>query len=194
MARRQYIFNLLQPLKTPKTYWDKIYDWLIMRARVVIIIVEILIVVGFVGKIVVDNIGKNREQVYDDLRSQIDIVASSNEATFRTIQTKSDEYLKLWENSSQYGDVMEELSGYINFNTTTSITIDGYSLTISGFQALDEIDRLENNMKNSPNYSEVLTNLTLNEQDIQDNFGQFTINATLTEDSLKRVPIIPVAE
>lgn len=186
---REYIFNLLQPLKTPKTYWDKIYDWIVSRARVVILIVEIMIVVGFVAKVVVDNVGKNRAQVYEDLKSEIDLVASNNEAGFRTIQTKDVEYKKLWMNSSTYDAVLGELTSYIDFNNTISINIDELNLTISGFQALEDINSLETNMKNSPNYSEVLTNLSLSQQDIQDNYAQFTINATLTTDAIKRIPI-----
>ena len=184
---RKYVFNLLQPLLEPKTYWDKIYDWLLTRARVIIIVVEIAIIIAFGAKIVVDNIGKNREQTYDSIKTEVDVVSANNESKFRQIQLKEVEYRKIWTNANLYQLVLEELNTYIEFNNSISITLDQDNLTVAGFQDLDMVNDLETSMKVSDTFVDVLTTLNLNEQDIIDNFGQFTITTKISEEVNQRI-------
>jgi hypothetical protein len=183
---RKYIFNLLQPLRPPRTFWDKVYDWIVSRARIVLVVLEIILVVVFLSKVIVDNQGKNLEQQYDRLFTQMDELSVTYEDEFRDTQAKEIEYRKIWSNVTFYSEILRELDTYTDLQAGISTSIGDGQIIISGSDFLSNINLLELSMKNSNTFNDVLLTLNQNEQNITEGTGQFTITAFLDEDLSSR--------
>src|SRR5688572_23715853 len=106
---RAVTFNLLKPLPSPKTAWDKIYDWVLGRARIVILITIILIALAFIAKVVVDTDAKNKDKSIDTLTTRLQFYATSSEPVFRTFSAKTDNYIKVWNGSSGISAAVTEI-------------------------------------------------------------------------------------
>jgi len=187
-------FNLLKPLEEPKDYWDRIYEWLTTRAKIVVLFVEILMVVAFVLKITVDNIGKNGEQEYEKLNIEATLLSTQYENEFREIQRNEIEYKKLWRNGSGFADILEEVDSYIeNVGTDFSIKVDTDRINIFGYQDLESLRQLENSLKTSPTFSGAfIDDLSLRGEDVAENSGQYILTAIIKPELVKRSPIDPI--
>src|SRR5690348_13957537 len=124
MAEKR-IFNLLKPVEAPTTAWDKVYDWMIGKARIIVFVTELIIAASFIAKVVVDTNAKNKDSQITTLSGQLQLYAPTLEPQFRTIQTKSSDYMNLWKNSSSYSAVINEVFSYIqNQSAELSMSID----------------------------------------------------------------------
>jgi hypothetical protein len=189
---RVQIFNLLKPVELPKTSWDKIYEWLVGKARVVILFVEILIITAFISKVIVDNIGKNKEKEYENLAIEMKFYEQKYESIFRKLQRKDIEYKKLWGGSKAYSAIIEEIFSYIpNPNDQVSVTIDNDRVTIFGYEDLNQLRELEASLKSSNNFSDAfIDRLSLEQQDVVEGAGQYILTAVIKPENLKRASIL----
>jgi hypothetical protein len=189
---KEYIFNLLKPVELPKTSWDKIYEWLVGKARIVILFVEILIITAFISKVIVDNIGKNKEKEYENLAIELKFYEQKYESTFRKLQRKDIEYKKLWGGSKAYSTIINEIFSYIpNPNDQVSVSIDGDRVTIFGYEDLNQLRTLESSLKSSANFSDAfIDRLSLEQQDVLDGSGQYILTAIIKPENLKRASIL----
>lgn len=187
----QRTFNLLKPLPPPKTLWDKIYDWIVSRARVIVLVVVIAMAIIFVIKVGVDTDGKNKMREIETLQSQLQQFATNDEPRFREIIRKEDNYIKLWNTSPAYASVLAEVYSYISNNLSDiQIRIDGDKVSISGNEGLDQLLSLEVAMRTSETFSDVrFDTLTLSKEDIDKGTGQYIIIATISSDKLLRKQI-----
>jgi hypothetical protein len=183
-------FNLLTPLEPPKTYWDKVYEWLVSKAKIVLMIIEVLIVITFFSKILVDNYGKNLKQQYNKIKTEID-VESGNEAAFRKYQQKETDYKKLWDYSTNYSLIIAEIYSYLATNAEVSVLIEGNKITINGYLPLTESRDLEDQIKSSATFQNVVADLTVETADLESNQGQFIITADVTKEFAIRAKFVP---
>lgn len=182
------IFNLLKPEAPPITVWDKIYSWIVSRARVVILVAEVLIVLAFFSKVFVDTQAKNKQRDLDKLIQESNLYAATIEPQFRQLNRQDTDYKKLWNKSSNYSEIINEIYSYIN-NPSSEVTIriDKNKVSIFGTEDLDDLSSLENSMESSPTFSSAyIDTLTLEQQEIEQGVGQYVLVATIGEDSKYR--------
>lgn len=178
---RHKIFNLLKPELPPPTAWDKIYDWLATRARVVVVVCEILVVVCFALKVIVDIQSKDINEALDAKSRDLGSFFGTIEPELRLIQQKSRAYERLWEGSSKYSEVLNEILSYIpNPGVNITISMSGENVTIRGDDELGALQSIESKMKVSSNFTDV--QLELNTEGNQPDLpvGSYVITALVT--------------
>ena len=99
--------NLLKLQVEPPTVWTKLYDWILSTSRVVVIVVELLVVVAFAIRLVVDIQSKfldreieTKETVMSQWREE--------EARFRKIQDKAKAFENSWILSTAYTEIFTQ--------------------------------------------------------------------------------------
>lgn len=180
------VFNLLKPVLPPATFWDKAYDWILGRARIVVLITELLIVVAFVAKVIVDTQARAKDEEIASLRTELGFYAQEREPIFRDIQRRDAAYQRIWEKNSKYADVVEEIYSYIqNPGVQITISAERNSISILGYDDLGAVQNLESRMKSSESFSSVFVDtLSLEQQEIAQSTGQYALVAII-KDNLK---------
>lgn len=176
-------FNLLKPLQPPKTAWDKIYDWIVDKARIVVLITIILIAAAFIAKVVVDTDAKNKNKQIAALTERLSFYTADVEPRLRLIATKTDIYQKIWNKSSAYSAVIKEVYSYVD-NPGADLTIkasDGV-ISIFGTEDLTLLRHLEESLRSSPTFTSVtFGSLSIDGQDLQDSKGEYSVSAVIKE-------------
>src|SRR5690606_9013517 len=122
--RRNQIFNLLKPYAPPLSAWDKVYNWILGRARIVMIVAEIVVAIAFVGKVIVDVDAKNLQEQIDIKDFELRQYATTIEPVIRKVQAKSNLYAELWNTSTSFAPVLREAHRHIPLQTQElSITL-----------------------------------------------------------------------
>lgn len=195
MAIRAYkrirtIFNLLQPKPAPPTAWDNIYFWLVDKARVVLIISELIVAVVFVGKVIVDTQARSLDERVRQLDEQYRANYSTNEARLRTLQQKSQAYVDVWEASSGYADLLGEINSYLGVSSAKiSITFTDDRLTVNGFSDKTELANFESAIKNSPRFVDVeLFEVKSDSSDGQNQDAGFGLRARIKDTFARPIP------
>jgi hypothetical protein len=180
---QQRIFNLLKPVQPPPTIWDKIYNWILGRARIIILITELFIAVAFVGKVVEDTIAKNKDKQIESARTELSFFTNSKEPQFRDIQKKETQYNLLWTNASNEYDILKEVYSIIpNAGAEITVRIDDNRLTISGFDDLAFVKTIEQSLKESKSFTAVaVNNLNISQQESSQDQGKFILVATIVK-------------
>jgi len=175
-------FNLLEPIKPALTLWDKIYDWVLWRARIVILITIILITGIFVGKVVVDTDAKNKTKEIAAVGSRLKVLEDSYEPEFRNLFRREADYVKLWNSSSMYATVVQELNSYISNEINLNVRIQGNRLTIFGTEDLSILNQVEVAMKSSSSFQNVFVNsLTVDSGQEGLNQGDYILSAEIID-------------
>lgn len=182
MANKR-IFNLLKPIPPAATFWDKVYEWILGRARVVILITELLIVFAFVAKVLVDTEARGREEQVNSLKEELAIYAVEKEPMFRDIQRKDSAYRNIWQNANKYSEVIEEINSYIlNSGVQLTIRADKNRVSVLGYDDLSAVQNLESKMKASDTFTSVFVEtLNLDQKEILQSTGEYVLVATLAE-------------
>ncbi len=182
-AKQQTIFNLLKPVEAPKTVWDKIYDWILGRARIVILITELFIAVAFVGKVIEDTNAKNMDKQIENLKLELSIYSNDKEPAFREIHRKEGQYNLLWTSSSGYVNVLKEIYSFIpNAGADITVKFDSGKVSILGFDDLTFLQQIEQSLKTSSTFSAVAVNtLSITQQESDKSQGKFVLVATIND-------------
>lgn len=140
-------FNLLRMQLTPPTAWDKIYQWMVGTARVIIIVVEIIVVIAFGARVVVDTIAKNLDEKIE--RRDAELAAfRSTELEYRNIQQKTALYRELWTQSSDLAFYFDYINNLVrNYIGLITISLSNEEVNISGELPLSDVGILEEKMK-----------------------------------------------
>lgn len=191
MAEKR-IFNLLKPVEPPTTAWDKVYEWLLGKARIVVLITELIIAVTFVFKVIEDTAAKNKEKQIEQLSGELNIYTENLEPKFKAIQGKTSDYMFVWEHSSNYTPIINEVFSYIeNPSVDLSVSVVKNIVSVYGFDELAILQKLENSMKNSPTFATVgIRDLSLDGDEVTANKGRYILEATLdkfSRDSISQV-------
>ncbi len=180
---KKRIFNLLKPYKPPPTSWDRIYDWLLGKARLVMVIAEIAVALAFIGKVVVDVQAKALDDQIKTKDFELQQFASAIEPNIRTIQQKSQTYSKTWDSASAYSDVLKEIDSYIpNTGSDLNIHFSGSTVTIRGDDTLGTLSLIEKSMRASKTFSAVsVPSLSSDNSAVQKDSGVLVLNATIAK-------------
>lgn len=188
----QRFFNLLKPIQEPKSSWDKIYDFILGNARIVLLIVEIIMVGLFFAKVIVDNVEKNKLQEFEAVQLQLKSLEDQYEEKFRSIQARTVDYIDLWSVTKQYYPILEEVSEYIGNPTNQfSLTLSNNgTVTIEGYESLETLRGVESAMKNSDTFINVGINaLSLDQSDIIKEKGRYALTAFIEDSLFIREPL-----
>lgn len=177
------VFNLLSPYQSPPTTWDKIYDWLLGRARIVMLIAEFAVVISFVLKVAVDTEAKNLNEEIETNNFELQQYAATIEPQIRLIQLRAQGYKNLWENSSAYSAILNEIYSYFpNLSANIVVRITGSEVTITGDGNLIDFSRVETQMKNSDTFSEVVVqNINSEGGEVVSGQGSYALVAKIKE-------------
>lgn len=190
------IFNLLKPIVPPTTIWDKIYLWIVSRARIIILIAEVLIVIAFFSKVVIDTQAKNKQRQIDRLIQESNLYAATVEPQFRQLNRQDTDYKKIWNLSSNYSEILEEVYSYIdNPSSEVTIRIDKNKVSIFGTEDLNALSQLESAMESSPTFSTAyIDTLTLEQQEVEQGIGKYILIAVVDDENKYRNPIGEAAQ
>lgn len=185
------VFNLLKPVEPPKTAWDKAYDWLVNKARIIVFTVEILIVIAFATKFIVDTSAKSKEKRFEALRQTEAFYAKDDEPEFRRIQAKSRNYGNLWDGSSAKALILEEVYTYIPTDITeVTIQINEDRVILSGYQDLNELKEVEDSFKASDTFSDAyIEDLSLESEDVILDKGRYSLVGVIDPEAATRVDL-----
>lgn len=140
-------FNLLRPQLSPPTAWDKIYQWMLGTARIIVIIVQIIVIAAFAVRIYVDTVSRQLDEEID----KKDVILSSlepREEQIRDVQLKSGIYTELWEQSSSSNRYVTLINNLIRgYDGLLSVNVNKTSILISGEMNEDDIADLEDRLK-----------------------------------------------
>ncbi|MCA9379426.1 hypothetical protein KC640_03275 [Candidatus Dojkabacteria bacterium] len=176
------VFNLLRPELPPPSAWDKVYHWLLTRARVVIVVCEIIVAIAFVAKVAVDLQTKDLEEQLQAQFAELSQLATSVEPELRDLQLRSRSYEKLWEKSTKYADVLVEIHSYItNPAANIVITVASDRITIRGDDSLQTLQSIEAKMKSSSSFTQVSLELNTEGETTAGSQGEYLIKATIAE-------------
>lgn len=153
-GNRRRIFNLLKPYTPPPTGWDRVYDFIVTRARIVLLAVELIVIVSFVGKVVVDTQAKGLEDEIKLLDSQLQATQQNLEPALRLLQDKAEAYRLLWNNSNAYTPIFRELNGTLSsIGNTLVIGFENEKVTVSGQNSLNVLSSIEDILKRSASFT-----------------------------------------
>lgn len=142
-------FNLLKTQAEPQTMWTKLYRWTTTTARAIMVLVELVIVVAFGFRVVVDLQFKNLNK---DIATKEEImsVLQESELRLRSTQDRVALYEKLWRETPYYTNVYLEISKIIPLTVQElSIQILNGEVTIKGFADTSTIEDIEGGIKGS---------------------------------------------
>lgn len=187
-------FNLIRPQLSPPTAWDKIYAWMVGTARVIVIIVELAVVVAFVGRITVDAIGKNLDKEIVKKDAELTFY-EQREQDFKDIQEKTGIYRAVWEVSSDMTTSLKYINNIIrNYGGSVSVSAADGKITISGTLTTEQVrtieDKLDGNTLGEDGQDKILfrkTEISIDSRSIDSNdLTNFTINIDLATKDVSR--------
>ena len=154
--------NLLQEQQAPPTFWENFYVWITKSARVVVILTEAVVLVAFGMRFYLDRKLNDLKNQIEQKGSTLEILAEE-EKEIRRVQSKISAYGTLWESSSNFDLIFQDINTYIPVETDKleiSLSDDGINtiLSVKGELERSLINDLENNFKDSDNYRNVSLN------------------------------------
>lgn len=194
MAKTQKrIFNLLKPVEPPLTVWDKIYEWLVKRARVVVMLAEVFIAIAFFGKVIVDTEAKDKQENVNSLVAEAKLYTDENGVSgarrlkYTQLQSRDSDYQKLWNNSSNVGGILSEIYSYIpNESSDITINISANKVSIFGEVELSILQELEDQIDSSSNFLNSEITLTIEQDDAVAGIGTYVLEGTLSTEAITR--------
>lgn len=181
-ALRKRVFNLLKPEKAPQSAWDKIYDWLVVRARITILVCEVIILIAFVAKVAVDIQTKDLNEALEAKSQVLAEFFGTVEGELRDIQQRSRVYQNVWEFSNSYAAILREINSYIaNPGVEVVVALSGSNLTIRGDDNLQALQTIEAKMKSSPSFTDVKLELNTEGNQTSGTQGKYVISAKIVK-------------
>ncbi len=171
-------FNLLKTQIEPQTMWTKLYLWTTTTARAIMVIVELVIVISFGVRVVVDLQFKNLNK---DITAKEEVMEVLNESERRlvSIQNKSASYKAIWNETEYYSNIYKDIFTIIPPGVEElNIQISDNRLIIKGFAEIESIQDMETKCKSSTTF----TKTELVDIETQGNsLDSFTIEADLNK-------------
>jgi hypothetical protein len=180
-------FNLLKPQLEPPTVWTKIYDWVLGTARVIIIVVQIIVVIAFAIRMVVDVQSKNLDREIVAKESVLSSLQES-ELRFKKIQKQTAAFEKALNISMIYSAIFAELNVLMPNNATElNIQFVSTSILISGKASVSAIGNLETELKTSRNFTNTELVQVESRGISQDETADFTIRTQIRDPRFRNI-------
>jgi|GEM_PF-6872076 len=143
----------------PATGWDKVYEFIISRARIVLLGVELVVIFSFVGKVVVDTQAKNLDDSIKLADRQLQSIQLVTEPALKLLQDKAEIYRRSWNESNYYSEVSREINTILsNIGASLTVSISGDKVIITGQNDLAVLSRIEDILKRSNTFTGTVVN------------------------------------
>jgi hypothetical protein len=152
--------NLLEPSFSPKNTWDKIYDWVFMAGRYIIVAVELVVLVALGSRFYFDR--KNND-LSESIKAKTVILDNMRETEneVKSAQDTLSNIAVMLRRQNTKSNIMENVEA----NTPSSIVVQGLSindenLSITGLAyGYTYIEKLESNFDSDENWDDVQVTL-----------------------------------
>lgn len=142
-------FNLLKTQIEPQTMWTKVYQWTTTTARGIMVIVELIIVLAFGVRVVVDLQFKNLNKDIAT-REEVIMVLQDSEHRLRNTQNRVSVHENLYLETYYYSNIYTELKRILPTTVRDlSVLINKDEVVIKGFADTETIARVESEFKKS---------------------------------------------
>ena len=182
--------NLLQERTAPPTFWERVYEWVTNTARLIVIFVEILVLVAFGWRFWLD---RQLNDINEEIERKGEILKnlSEQESEIRLLQTKINTFDELWNQSSNLSPVFVEVNSYIptgveNLNVSFQSSKNDKSISVSGETEREKVDELENKLKDSNSFSNVIL-AEIGRESSDSEIYTFTLKADLVYSQTREV-------
>lgn len=148
-------FNLLQDAVRPADSWDKINEWVTNVGRIIVMVVELVVIVSFAARVVIDTQTKNLTE-REAVNAQALAAFKDRELNFRDKQQRFENYKTMWDGASSYATIVQDVASPLPAGVTDlNIAISGNLISISGEASANEVRNFENRLKGSNKYADV---------------------------------------
>ncbi|MFH1547464.1 MAG: PilN domain-containing protein [bacterium] len=153
--------NLLSPSFAPKTTWDKVYDWVFLAGRYIIVLVELVVLIALGSRFYFDR--KNND-FSESIRAKTLILDSMSETEneIKGAQQALNNVAIMLTKQKTKSDLLSNIEA----NIPSSIVLQGMSLSDESISITGEsfgytyIETLENNFKQDASWTDVNVTLT----------------------------------
>ncbi len=116
--------NLLDPSSTPKTAWDKVYDWVFGVGRVLIIVVELVVLLAFGSRFWLD---RRNNDLKDSIEAKVQILDAQRqfEIDMRKVQQVLGSVSSMLEDQESMATTVDDIMADIPKN----VNIESFNLT-----------------------------------------------------------------
>ena len=174
--------DLLQPTEQPTSTWNRIYEWVFNVGRYVIIAVELIVLIAFVMRFVLDRRNNDLNEEITVKMNMLD-AQKETEQKLRRVQKTLDNFSVLIDDQSvlsgKYQQIMSEIPSEItwkNFGLTQErISFEGRA------QSYEEMEEFERTLRENPDYSKV--DLELSKSGSADAEVNYTVTVYLAEET-----------
>lgn len=181
-------FNLLKPQLEPPTVWTKIYDWIVGTARLIVIVVEIIVVVAFGIRLILDIQGNKLSEDIENSEATLRAFQSS-EARYKQTQNKTRAFNISWVEAPVFTDIYVEVNSYIPDDAIElNVQITSSVITISGKASINEIGDMETSFKNSPTFIDSELVQLESSGGSSNQFAEFTLRTKIKSIKLREIP------
>lgn len=152
--------NLLEPSFSPKTTWDKIYDWVFLAGRYIIVIVELVVLVALGSRFYFDRRNNDLSESIEAKTGILDSMVETEEEVKGAQDTISNIAIML-RTQKVKSTVLENVEA----NIPSSVVVHGLSLTNEGVSltgmayGYNYIEQLESNFDDDDLWDEVQVTL-----------------------------------
>jgi hypothetical protein len=150
-------FNLLQGNTAPPDAWDMVYAWVTQVGRVIVIVVELIVILAFGARVVIDTQGKNLLEAEKQNSTRL-TAFKQKELQFLDRQQRFSAYKGIWDLSSTYTAATREIVKSMPRDVEElSISIRDNVVTYKGIARTSDISTFETALKNATTlFSDVL--------------------------------------
>lgn len=174
--------NLLDPAEKPTSAWDKIYDWVFSIGRYVIICVELIVLLAFASRFVLDR--RN-----NDLKESIDVKVrilqeqKEIESELRRVQAILNNFSNILECQQiitpKLTDILDDIPDEFEMD---SISVSQAAVNFSGIApSYQVIQTLEDDLREDADYGDVSVQISKGDVD-SDVEGTFRVQFVQDED------------
>jgi len=186
-------FNLLKAQMEPVTVWTKLYDWIVGTARIVVIVVEIIVVVAFGIRLIIDIQGKMLDEQIENKENTLSYYVEA-ERRYKVIQDKTSAFKMSWVNSTLHNETFFALNEILpETPSDISMSISEEAISVSGEATVAEIGDLETDFKESDVFKDTELANIISEGDSPQAIAEFVIRSTVN-DLQKREIVVEESE
>ena len=167
--------NLLDPAEKPTSAWDKIYVWVFSIGRYIIIGVEMIVLLAFASRFVLD---RRNNDLKESLDVKVRILQDQKEieSELRRVQSILNNFSDMIDCqkliSPKLTDILDDIPDEFEID---SISVTQSSVNFSGLApSYEVIKTLEEDLREDPDYGEVSVEISKGDVDSDDE-GTFRI-------------------
>lgn len=148
-------FNLLTDNITPPDIWDKIYNWVTNVGRVVVILIELVVIVSFGVRIVVDTQAKNLIEQEQDYSTTL-LGFKQRELAFLDMKERFASFRQIQNTTTNYTSAINEIMSTLPNNIENiTISVKDVEVTVQGRALSNDVVTLESTLKSSASFRDV---------------------------------------